>query len=59
MATVVYFLKSFNVSHEVDITNSNLFENNETEQFLKILRNDNSSNLNFCYLPSRHLPAQS
>ena len=35
-------------THEVDITNSNLFENNETEQVLKVLRNDNPSNLNFC-----------
>ena len=37
-------------THEVDITNSNLFENNDTDQVLKVLRNDNLFNLNFCYL---------
>ena len=37
-------------THEVGITNSNLFEDNETDQVLKVLRNDNPSNLNFCYL---------
>ena len=32
------------------ISLTNLFENNETDQILKVLRNDNSSNLNLCYL---------
>ena len=36
-------------THEADITNSNLFENNETDKILKVLRNDNRSNLNFYY----------
>ena len=44
------FGSSVRHTHEVDITNSNLFENNETDQVLKVLRNDNPSNLNFCYL---------
>ena len=39
-------------THEVDIANSNLFDNNETDQVLKVLRNDNPSNLNFCCLNS-------
>ena len=30
--------------------NFNLIENNKTDQVLKVLRNDNPSNLNFCYL---------
>ena len=37
-------------THEADITDSNLFDNNETDQVLKVLKNDNPSNLNFCYL---------
>ena len=37
-------------THEVDITNSNLFEINETDQVVKVLGNDNPSNLNFCYI---------
>ena len=36
-------------THEADITNSNLFENNEIDKILKVLRNDNRSNLNFYY----------
>ena len=27
-----------------------MFENNKTDQILKVLRNDNPSNLSFCYL---------
>ena len=27
-----------------------MFENNESDQVLKVLRSDNPSNLNFCYL---------
>ena len=30
----------------ISLTNSDLFENNETEQVLKVVRNDNLSNLN-------------
>ena len=37
-------------THEADITDSNLFDNNKTDQVLKVLKNDNPSNLNFCYL---------
>ena len=44
------FWSSDRHTHEVDITNSNLFENNETDQVLKVFRNDNPSNLNFYYL---------
>ena len=44
------FWSSDRHTHEVDITNSNLFENSETDQVLKVLRNDNPSNLKFCYL---------
>ena len=44
------FWSSDRHTHEVDITNSNLFENNESDQVLKVLRSDNPSNLNFCYL---------
>ena len=42
-------MKLYRHAHEVDITNSNLFENNEIDKVLKVLRNDNRSNLNFCY----------
>ena len=41
---------SYEHTHEVDITNFNLFENNETDQVLKVLMTDNPSKLNFCYL---------
>ena len=41
------FWSSDRHTREVDITNSNFFENNETDQVLKVLRNDNPSNLNF------------
>ena len=34
-------------TYDVDITNSNLFENNETDKVLQILRNDNPSNIIF------------
>ena len=44
------FWSSDRQTHGVDIYNSNLFENNETDQVLKVLRNDSPSNLNFCYL---------
>ena len=44
------FWSSDRHTREVDITNSNFFENNETDQVLKVLRNNNPSNLNFCYL---------
>ena len=44
---------SFNHTHDrhthmklISLTNSDLFENNETEQVLKVVRNDNLSNLN-------------
>ena len=44
------FWSSDGQTHEVDVTNSNLIENRDIDQVLKALRNDNTSNLNFCYL---------
>ena len=44
------FCSSDRHTQEVDITNSNLFESNETDQVLKVLMNDTPSILNFCYL---------
>ena len=32
------------------ISPTNLIENKNIDHFLKVLRNDNPSNLNFCYL---------
>ena len=37
-------------TYDVDITNSNLFENNKTDKVLQVLRNDNRPNIIFCYL---------
>ena len=43
------FWSSDRLAHDGNITNSNLFENNKSDQLLKVLRNYNPSNLNFCY----------
>ena len=44
------FLSSDRHTHEVDINNSILIESTNIDQVLKVLRNNNPSNLNFCCL---------